>query len=107
MSHADVTGKRVLLLVPPVTYRATDFVQAASRLALEVVIGSNGALPLGGTPVVHVDPGNPGESVRRILEKVGRVDAVVAVDADMLPLAARMGVALDLPGNAPDAIAAA
>jgi len=107
MSHADVAGKRVLLLVPPVTYRATDFVQAASRLALDVVIGSNGALPLGGTPVVHVDPDDLDGSVDRLLSTIGRVDAVVAVDADMLPLAARMGVALDLAGNSPDAIAAA
>lgn len=104
---ADVEGKRVLLLVPPITYRATDFVLAANRLALDVVIGSDGALPLGGNPVVHVDPADLGASVDRLLTTVGKVDAVVAVDADMLPLAARLGAALGLAHNAPDAVAAA
>ena len=100
-------GQRVLLLVPPITYRATDFVLAAKRLELDVVIGSNGALPLGGTPVVTVDPTDPAGSVRRLLSTVGPVDAVVAVDSDMLPLAAELGAALKLAGNAPDAVAAA
>lgn len=104
---AGVEGKRVLLLVPPITYRSTDFVLAANRLALDVVIGSDGALPLGGNPVVHVDPANLGASVDRLLATVGKVDAVVAVDADMLPLAARMAAALGLAHNAPDAVAAA
>jgi biotin carboxylase len=101
-----VKGKRVLLLVPPITYRATDFVLAANRLELDVVIGSNGALPLGGTPVVHVDPTDLAASVRRLLA-VGAVDAVVAVDSEMLPLAAELAAALGLTGNAPDAVTAA
>jgi biotin carboxylase len=99
--------KRVLLLVPPITYRATDFVVAANRLELDVVIGSNGALPLGGNPVVNVDPYDLDGSVRRLRSTVGRVDAVVAVDSEMLPLAAELGVALNLAGNPPDAVAAA
>ena len=103
----SVKGKRVLLLVPPVTYRATDFVLAANRLELDVVIGSNGAQPLGGTPVVHVDPADLGESVRRLRATVGPVDAVVAVDSDMLPLAAELGATLGLTGNTPEAVAAA
>lgn len=103
----SVKGRRVLLLVPPVTYRATDFVLAANRLELDVVIGSDGALPLGGNPVVRVDPTDIEASVRRVLETVGAVDAVVAVDADMLPLAARLGAALGLAGNSPESVAAA
>lgn len=100
-------GKRVLLLVPPITYRATDFVVAAKRLELDVVIGSNGALPLGGNPVVNVDPNDVDGSVRRLLSTVERVDAVVAVDSEMLPLAAELGVALNLAGNPRAAVAAA
>ncbi len=107
MTVGGVKGRRVLLLVPPVTYRATDFVLAANRLELDVVIGSDGALPLGGNPVVHVDPAEIEGSVRRLLSTVGAVDAVVAVDADMLPLAARLGVALGLAGNTPESVAAA
>ena len=60
----DITRKRVLLLVPAITYRATDFVAAAKRLGLDVVIGSDGALPLGGQPVVRVDPDDPGASAQ-------------------------------------------
>ncbi|MGD9881167.1 MAG: ATP-grasp domain-containing protein [Reyranella sp.] len=105
--NAGVKGRRVLLLVPPITYRATDFVLAANRLELDIVIGSDGALPLGGNPVVHVDPADPDASGDRLLKSVGPVDAVVAVDADMLPLAARLGAALGLAHNAPDAVAAA
>lgn len=107
MSIDSVRGKRVLLLVPPVTYRAADFVLAANRLELDIVIGSDGALPLGGTPVVRVDPADLGASVDRLLSTIGCVDAVVAVDADMLPLAARLGTSLGLPTNTSDAIAAA
>lgn len=106
-SAATVKGRRVLLLVPPITYRAADFVLAANRLELDIVIGSDGALPLGGNPVVHVDPANLGASVDRLVETVGPVDAVVAVDSDMLPLAARLGAALGLAHNAADAVAAA
>jgi hypothetical protein len=38
---------RVLLLVPARTYRAADFLLAAARMGLDLVIGSDGALPLG------------------------------------------------------------
>lgn len=103
----SVKGKRVLLLVPPITYRATDFVDAAKRLALDVVIGSDGALPLGSNPVVRVDPTDLDASVGRLLSTVGRIDAVVAVDSDMLPLAARLSAELGLLGNTPAAVAAA
>ena len=44
---------RVLLLVPARTYRAADFLLAAARMGLDLVIGSDGALPLGGRPVIR------------------------------------------------------
>ena len=103
----DVKGRRVLLLVPPVTYRATDFVVAANRLELDLVIGSDGALPLGGNPVVPIDPADPAGSVRRLRATVGRVDAVVGVDAQMLPLAAQLATELGLAHNSVDAVLAA
>ncbi len=104
---SDVNRQRVLLLVPPVTYRATDFVVAANRLRLDVVIGSDGALPLGGNPVVPIDSADPGGSVRHLVATVGKVDAVVAVDAAMLPLAARLATELGLAHNTVDAVVAA
>jgi formate-dependent phosphoribosylglycinamide formyltransferase (GAR transformylase) len=100
----SLKGKRVLLLIPPVTYRATDFLVAANRLELDLVIGSNGALPLGGHPVVHVDPG---ESANRLVSCVGALDAVVAVDTQMLVLAAKVAADLGLPHNPISAVMAA
>ena len=40
--------------------------------------------------VVQVDPDDPGASARRLVGTMGRVDSVVAVDSQMLPLAARL-----------------
>ena len=91
--------KRVLLLVPAITYRATDFVAATRRLGLDVVIGSDGALPLGGQPVVRVDPDDPVASAQKLKSTIGPVDSVVAVDSQMLPLAARLAAELGLAHN--------
>ena len=41
------TQPRVLLLVPARTYRAADFILAAERMRLDLVVASDGALPLG------------------------------------------------------------
>ena len=91
----DVKGRRVLLLVPPVTYRATDFVAAAKRLELDLVIGSNGACPW--RQAGRADrPRRSRRQRRRLRATVGPVDAVVGVDAEMLPLAARLGTELGL-----------
>jgi len=103
----DIMGKRVLLLVPAITYRATDFVGAAQRLRLDVVIGSDGALPLGGQPVVRVDPDDPGASAQRLMSTIGPVDAVVGVDSQMLPLAARLATELGLAHNSVASVEAA
>jgi biotin carboxylase len=101
-----VTAARVLLLVPARTYRAADFLRAASRMGLDVVIGSDGALPLGGRPVVHVSPGDPEGSAGQILARSGPVDTVVAADTPMLVLAAAIGGRLGLAGNPVAAVAA-
>ena len=62
-----MTAPRVLLLVPARTYRAADFLTAASRLGLDLVVGSDGALPLGGRPVVPVSPRDPERSAAQII----------------------------------------
>jgi hypothetical protein len=86
---------RLLLLVPARTYRAADFLLAAGRMELDVVVASDGALPLGGRPVIPVRPADLEASTRRVLARAGPVDAVVAADTPMLVLAAtvaaRMG----------------
>ncbi len=86
---ARPAGARVLLLVPARSYRAADFLTAAARLGLDLVIGSDGALPLGGLPVVNADPGDPGRSASRLVAAAGPVAAVALAAA----VAARLGLA--------------
>ena len=104
---AGPDGARVLLLVPARTYRAADFIAAAARLDLDLVIGSDGALPLGGLPVVRADPGDPGRSASRLIAEAGPVHAVVAADTPMLVLAAVVAARLGLAHNPVEAVAAA
>src|SRR5260370_9817028 len=102
---ARPAGARVLLLVPARSYRAADFLTAAARLGLDLVIGSDGALPLGGLPVVNADPGDPGRSASRLVAAAGPVAAVVAADTPMLALAAAVAAPLGLPHNPGVAVA--
>ena len=97
-------AKRVLLLVPARTYRAADFLLAAARMGLDLVVGSDGALPLGGRPVIPVSPGDPDGSARRILAHAGPVAAVVAADTPMLVLAAAVAARMGLPHNPVQAV---
>jgi hypothetical protein len=92
-------------LVPARTYRAADFLLAAAWMGLDLVVGSDGALPVGGgRPVIPVNPADPDGSTRRILTRSGPVDAVVAADTPMLMLAAAVAGQMGLPHNPPDAV---
>jgi biotin carboxylase len=104
MTSAVPAGPRVLLLVPARTYRATDFLLAAARMGLDLVIGSDGALPLGGRPVIPVNPADPEHSASLITARCGPVAAVVAADTPMLELAAAVSARLGLPHNPAEAV---
>jgi len=97
---------RVLLLVPARTYRAADFIMAAERMGLDLVVASDGALPIGGA-VIPARSADLDASARRILARAGSVDAVVAADTPMLVLAAIVAAAMGLPHNPVDAVRAA
>jgi biotin carboxylase len=101
---SPAAAQRVLLLVPARTYRAADFLLAAGRMGLDLVVGSDGALPLGGRPVIPVSPGDPDASTRRIMARSGPVAAVVAADTPMLVLAAAVAARMGLPHNPVDAV---
>ena len=98
---------RVLLLVPARTYRAADFLAAAGRMGVDLVVGSDGALPLGGRPVIPVSLADPRASAGRLVARAGPVAAVVAADAPMLVLAASVAARLGLPHNRVAAVRAA
>jgi biotin carboxylase len=104
MTSAVPAGPRVLLLIPARTYRAADFLLAAARMGLDLVIGSDGALPLGGRPVIPVNPAEPDHSARLVTARCGPVAAVVAADTPMLELAAAVAARLGLPHNPAGAV---
>ena len=89
----------MLLLIPAETYRATDFIVAANRMGLELVVGSDGALPLGDRPAVRLVPDDVEGSADRLASSAGRFDAVVGVDTTMLVPAAAVAARLGLPHN--------
>ena len=102
---------RVLLLLPTRTYRAHDFMAAARRLGLEVVVGSErrqafASLFPGGH--LRLDFLKPCQAVRAIetFAQSYPLDAVVAVDDDGTLLAAAAAKALGLPHNPVTAVAA-
>jgi biotin carboxylase len=100
---------RVLLLVPTSTYRAPDFVAAARRLGIELVVGANDAPVVGeGDRVVAIPLGDPATALGRIedLDRRRGVDAVVAVDDRGVVVAAEAGARLGFPHSPPDAVAA-
>jgi len=100
----DSAAPRVLLLMPARTYRAADFLLAAGRMGLDLVVGSDGALPLGGRPVIPVSLTDPQGSADRIMARSGPVAAVVAADTPMLVLAAAVAARMRLPHNPVEAV---
>jgi biotin carboxylase len=105
-SHA-LAHRRVVLLIPSITYRAADFLAAARRLGVDLVIASDGALPLGTHPVIHVAPDDLPTGVERIVRMGGHLDAVVAVDTPMLALAAAIAERIGVPHHPIAAVQAA
>jgi biotin carboxylase len=106
-----MTVRRVLLLLPTATYRAPDFMRAASALGVEVVVGSERKQALAadmGDRAVVVPLDDPDAAVAAIasLHHRAPIDAVVAVDDQGVLIAARAGERLGLLHNPPDAAAA-
>jgi biotin carboxylase len=99
--------RRVLLLTPARSYRTADFVLAASRMGVDLTVASEGALDLGGGPVIPVRSADPAHGSELIAARSGPVDAVVATDAPMLALAAAVAARLGLPHNPAGGVLAA
>ncbi|MDP9005446.1 MAG: ATP-grasp domain-containing protein [Actinomycetota bacterium] len=102
---------RVLLILPTGTYRAGDFVQAASRLGAEVVVASEHrqamAASMEGRALV-VPLHRPEAAAARIVgfAREHPVDAVIAVDEQGVLPAALAAERLGLAHNPPEAAAA-
>ena len=103
---------RILLLLPTATYRASDFIDAAARLDVEVVVGSEHRQALAramGDRAVVVPLHDVEAAVRAIVALHARsaLDAVVAVDDQGLEIASRASSTLGLSHNPLDAVRAA
>jgi biotin carboxylase len=99
----------VLLLLPSGTYKAPDFLEAARRLGVDVVVASETEQTLAdamGDRALVVDLADPSGSAKKIAALAARLplDAVVAVDDQGLLIAALAARELGLPANDPDAV---
>jgi len=108
----DEEKHRILLLIPATSYRASDFLNAARRLGVEVVVGSNHQPVLerfsnGRTLRVDFEP--TAQNVAIITTHVRRlpVSAIVGTDEETISLAALASMALGLPHNSVQSVKAA
>ncbi|MDH4335566.1 MAG: ATP-grasp domain-containing protein [Chloroflexota bacterium] len=100
---------RVLLLLPTRTYRTADFLAAADRLGVEVVVGAERrnaleSLADGGTMLVRLDDPERGAAMVERYAREHPLDAVVGVDDGSTVVAAAAAERLGLPHNPPDAV---
>ncbi len=108
---AQTRSRRLLLLMPTTTYRAGPFLDAARRMGLEVVVGSDFChvladewdIPLS-LRLRYVS-----QAVEDIVAYAGdhTLDAIVPVDDYTTEIAARACKSLGLPHNTPEAAVAA
>jgi biotin carboxylase len=101
--------KRVLLLLPTASYRNEDFLDAASKIGLEVIAATNYCHKLapswGMAPLMALQFDQPEQAAKTVLESVkGALDGVLAVDDAGVELAALLCEKLGLPGNPPAAV---
>ncbi len=100
---------RIMLLIPSASYRSPDFMQAATELGIEVVVGSDKSSPLESLhpdKQIGLDFADPDEGARQI-ERYSRakpLTAIVAVDDAGTRLAARASWRLELPYNPVEAV---
>ncbi|MCY4570438.1 MAG: ATP-grasp domain-containing protein [Candidatus Poribacteria bacterium] len=107
MPHQLSEKTRVLLLLPTRTYRATDFLEAALKLNVEVVVASEEAATTADISPRHTlvfDFSAPTAATQAIVEfaETYPIAAIVGVDDDTTLLATAASEALGLPHNPVD-----
>ncbi len=95
---------RVLLLLPTTTYRATDFLEAATRNGIDVVAASDKSNVMAEKhpdQLLTLDFRKPAECAKQVLKFHARspIDAVLPVDDETAVVAAAIGSALRLKHN--------
>jgi biotin carboxylase len=109
MSGSD--GPRLLLLVPTTTYRTEDFVEAARRLDVDLVVAAEKPNALAGSLPDHLltlpfDDPSTAAALMREYARTRPIAAVVPVDDATSVVGAAIGEALGLRANAPAAVQA-
>ena len=100
---------RLLLLMPTASYRTGDFMEAASRPDLDVVVASNEGQPLAdlvpgrSLTTDFADPQHGADQIARFADAYP-LDAIVAVDDAGALLASHAGALLKLPMNSVPAV---
>src|SRR3970040_2176593 len=99
---------RILRLLPTRTYRTADFLTAADRLGVDVVVGAERRNALespadGGAMLVRLDDPERGAAMVERSAREHPLDAVVGVDDGSTVVAAAAAERLGLPHNPPDA----
>ena len=107
MQHQLSEKPRVLLLLPTRTYRATDFLEAALKLNVEVVVASEEAATTADLSPRHtlvLDFSEPTAATQTIIEfaETYPISAIVGVDDDTTLLATAASEVLGLPHNPVD-----
>jgi len=95
---------RVLIIIPTTSYRAHDFMMAARRLDIEVIIGSEHRQALSKLlpdSSLALNLRKPESSIETIKELAKRkpLSAIIGVDEETVVLASMANEALGLPGN--------
>src|SRR3989442_591416 len=103
---------RVLLLLPTTTYRTQAFMDAASRLGVEVTVASeepSSVTALNPTGLLTLDFTDPLQAARQAVEFAARhpIDAVVPVDDQVTVVGAAICQALGLASNSVESAGAA
>jgi biotin carboxylase len=101
----------MLLLLPSATYRASDFVAAAARLGVDLVVGSEHRQAMAGSMgdravVIPLRAPDAAEEAIVALHRRTPLDAILAVDDQGIVVAARASQRLGFRHNPPDAVAA-
>jgi biotin carboxylase len=102
----------ILLLIPATSYRATDFLNAARQLGVEVIVGSNHQPVLekfsnGRTLRLGFEPTNQNVALIRAHVRRFPVSVIVGTDEESVTLAALASMVLGLPHNSVQSVKAA
>ena len=112
MDRVDLERPTLLLLIPSESYRTADFMNAAERLGVDVVVASDERQALSetaGGKTLTLDFFNLKESTEEAVAfaRSRPLKAVVGVDEESTLLAAKISEALSLPSNPVSSTAAA